>query len=368
MEKSKPHILHVATARTWRGGEQQVAYLVEELAQMGIPQAVFCPVGSALAAFCRNRSVRCINFRKNLSLNPLTTKHLQQTCTQLNITHLHAHDAHAHGLAVLAAAWFRNRPGIIVHRRVDFPIGQSWWSRWKYNHPSVRRIICVSHFIEQLVRPTLLDPAKLAVVHSGIDLAKFQTQALGEMPLRQAYHVPEGHFLIGNVAAVAPHKDYPTFVRTAELLLQQGFPAVFLGIGGDGGEMKATQRLIEEKGLSDKIKLTGFRQDVPSLLPQLDLLLFTSKTEGLGTTILDAFACGVPVVATAAGGIPELVVTGRTGLTAPVGDADELARLSYKLLMDNPLRATVVHHAKIFVEQFSKSNMAKGVLAVYRSA
>ena len=72
--------------------------------------------------------------------------------------------------------------------------------------------------------------------------------------------------------------------------------------------------------------MTGFRKDIPKILPELDIFLFSSKTEGLGTSLLDAFACQVPVVATNAGGVPELIIHEKTGLLSPTKDPQSLAK------------------------------------------
>ncbi|MBI5917410.1 MAG: glycosyltransferase family 4 protein [Bacteroidetes bacterium] len=367
--KKNLQILHLATAKSWRGGEQQVAWLAGELQWRGVSQWVFCPAGSKMEAHCREQGIGVFTFRKIFNLNPLVAWQIRRLCNRHGITHLHAHDSHAHTFAVLAATWFRNPVPVIAHRRVDFPIGQSFLSRWKYNHPAVRRIVCVSDFIKKLIEPDIRQPEKLAVVHSGIDLGRFDfsDKKLNDKKLRREFSIPGGHFLIANVAAIAPHKDYFTFAKTAEILLRQGFPATFLAIGSDGGEVAAVRRFIEEKKLEGQVILTGFRADVPEILPELDLLLFTSKTEGLGTSLLDAFACGVPVVATATGGIPEVVEHGVTGLLAPVGDAGQLASHVQKVLTDSVLRKKLTANARCRVQDFTKGKMAEAVLKIYET-
>lgn len=285
------------------------------------------------------------------------------------MTHLHTHDSPAHTFAYLAASFFGLKIPLIVHRRVDFPIGKNLLSSWKYNAHSVSQIICVSDYIRHLITPDIRQPDKLVTVHSGIDLQRFELadNSLKTNRLRSEFQIPSHHFLIVNIAAIAPHKDYFTFVKTAEKLIHDDFPATFLAIGGDGGELAQIRQFIQEKKLEDRVILTGFRKDVPQILPELDLLLFTSKTEGLGTSILDAFACGVPVVATNAGGIPEVVEAGVTGLVCEVGDAECLADAVRKLLTDNILRSKLVENAKRRVQQFSKSAMASAILEIYRN-
>lgn len=356
-------VLHVSTARTWRGGEMQLAYLVEELAGEGVENTLFTPTESSVDRYCRTKNISCTTYRKRSSVDFAAARLLSRLCREKGIDILHAHDSHAHTLICLAATFFGNRLPAVISRRVDFPVHGAL-SRWKYNHPAVRAILCVSEEIRRIMLPAVSDPSRLKVVYDGIDTEKFPANVEGR--LRREFGISSERQIVANVAAIAPHKDYPTFMRTAERLIGEGCDAAFLIIGGDGGEEEMIRRMIAERNLSEQILLTGFRTDVPDILPEIDLLLFTSKTEGLGTTILDAFAAGVPVVATAAGGIPEIVLGEETGLLVPVADDKTLATHVKRLLGDEGLRQTLTANARQFVQKFSKDITARKTLEVYR--
>jgi glycosyltransferase involved in cell wall biosynthesis len=167
------------------------------------------------------------------------------------------------------------------------------------------------------------------------------------------------------VAALTLEKDHLTFVDTAARVLASGFDARFIAIG-DGRLRDEIARRVRQRGLEGRVVLAGFRADIAAILPELDLLLFTSRQEGLGSSLLEAFACRVPVVATAAGGIPEIVVDGETGLLAPVGDAAALAERVRRVLGDPALRATLVEGGVRRLEDFGVDRMAERTLAVYR--
>ena len=363
-KNSKLKILHISSARSWRGGEQQLAYLLEELQALGQEQLVLCVRGSAMEGFCREKGFTFMTYQKRFSANPLVGLKIGRICKKHSIDLIHVHDSHAHTFAWLGAL-FGNKTPIVVSRRVDFPIGKGRFSQMKYHHPSVRKILCVSEEIRRVLLRDYRFPERTAVVYSGIDLEKFHFTDTGI--LHREYRIPEALPLIANVAAIAPHKDYFTFVRCVDILVRQGVQAAFFIIGGDGGDRPAVERLIRERGLEGHIHLTGHRADIPAILPEIDLLLFTSKTEGLGTTVLDAMACGVPVVATAAGGIPEMIGDGETGLLAPVGDAEKLARQIIRLLGDRALRARLTEGALLRVRDFSKEAMGRGVMEAYTS-
>ena len=371
-KSSEFRILHLSAARTWRGGEQQLAYLAAELRKAGIRQWICCVKGSMMEAFCREQRFEFFTYRKGFPLNPLVGWRVKKLCKKLKIKILHTHDSHAHTFAMLSVL-LGNRTPLVVHRRVDFPIGGNFFSTWKYNHPQIKKIICTSHGIREVTVPGIRDVSKLTVVHSGIDFARFglskDGRPIGEATpknrLREEFNVPDSQLVIANVAAIAPHKDYFTFVKTAEILLKNGLSARFFIIGEDGGEEEAIRNFIREKDLEKHFTLTGFRSDIPQLLPGVDLLLFTSKTEGIGGATLEAFACRVPVVATVTGGVPEVVEDGVTGFLAPVGDAAALAAQVQRMLEDETLRKRLIANAFEKVKHFTKEKTAVGVMAVY---
>ncbi len=357
-------ILHISTAKTWRGGEQQVAYLVDELKKQNWNQWIFCPENSELEDFCKRQDWPFLSFTRRFPISLLTAFYLFKICKTEDIGLIHVHDAKAHTLAVIASTFSRINIPVVVSRRVDFPIGKTAWSRWKYNHESIKKIICVSDFIKRLLIPHIINPEKLAVVHSGIDVTRFHgKQKTGN--LRLELGLSDKIPLIANIAAIAPHKDYFTFVDTAEEVLKK-LDCRFLIIGADGGEGGAIRKYISNRNLQDKVLILGWRSDIPSVLSEIDLLLFTSKTEGLGTTILDAFAAGVPVVATETGGIHEIVFDEINGLTAGVGDSKKLAEQVLRIMSDAELRKKLCLNAKDNVQLFTKKTMAGATIAIYR--
>jgi glycosyltransferase involved in cell wall biosynthesis len=261
------------------------------------------------------------------------------------------------------AAILGNQSAIIVSRRVDFTVSAGPLSKFKYNHPKIARILCVSEKIRTLTLPAVKDPLKVITVHSGIDFSRFRNKTATGI-LHREFKLPDSAIVIGNVAALAPHKDYGTFVKTAALLHTR-FPDAYFFIIGEGNERRNIEEKIHETGLAGRIIMTGFRNDVPEILPELDVMLVTSETEGLGTSILDAFACSVPVVATVAGGIPEIVIHEQTGLLAVVGDTQSLAEQVGRVLNDPGLRSRIVQGAQMHLNEFTRAATASKTLTEY---
>jgi L-malate glycosyltransferase len=357
-----PPVIHVSTAKTWRGGEQQLVYLYDELEKAGIPQLILCRKDGELAVRCEVEERNILPIPKRTGMDMFAAKTLKKVCRFFQAGIVHVHDANAHTTAFISAKFFGNKTPVVVSRRVDFPIKPGKLSKAKYNFQELAAILCVSEKIKEITAPGIIQPSKLHVVHSGIDLGRFSA-IKNKNILRKEFNITQSTVLIGNVAALAPHKDYFTFLDTAAHLRDLDVKFFIIGKGELEAELKAYTNKLK---LNDKVIFTGFRDDVLDVLSSLDIFLITSKTEGLGTSILDAFACGVPVVATQAGGIPELVTHEQTGLLAPIKDSEELANQIKRLLENPSLKTRFIANAKIKLDLFSKTHTAAKTLAIYR--
>lgn len=354
-------VLQISTALSWRGGEQQLAYLIEEL-KGKVDVFVLCSKDSAMENFCKNTNIPHLSIPKKGGVNFHAAKTIARLCKSNDYTCLHTHDAHAHTHAFLSALIFGNKTPLIVSRRVDFPIQKNWFSSLKYNHSAVKKILCVSEAIREITALGIKDSNKLEVVYSGIDTTKFR-EPCGK--LRNELGIHEDNFLVGNTSALADHKDYFTFLKVAEAVIQKNSKAhfVIMGVGPLENELKSFCRRLSHH---QQIHFMGFRNDIPEVLSELDVFLITSKTEGLGTSVLDALAARVPIVGTKAGGIPEIIEHSQNGLLSSVGDVDALVQAVLKLHMDEALREKLILNGADKVKAFSKTNMAINTLKHYR--
>ncbi len=357
-------VLHITSPKTWRGGEQQLIYLAEELKVLGIEQVIMCPFNSRVHKYCLKHHFPHVTYYKGFSANPMVAFRVTHVCKRSNIDLVHVHDSHAHNFAVLSSVLTTNNIPIIVSRRVDFAIQGTSMSLFKYNHPNIKKIVCVSNAIRHIMATSVEDDSKLTVVHSGIDLKRFEDVEVGTS-LREEFNIPKDHALVGNIAALAPHKDYITFIRTAKRMIASGVKVRFIAIG-EGPSRKEIEEEIASAGMEAHIHLAGFRDNVPALLRELDVFLITSSTEGLGTSILDAIASGTPVVATAAGGIVEIIDHEKNGLLCKVGSEEELSAAVKRMLEDEELRERCTEEGLKTVLRFSKQETARKTLELYR--
>ncbi len=360
----KPGILFVSTPHSWRGGEQQLMYLMEELSVHRWPFALVAPKNSHLARCANELGFRIFPFQKRGFMNISLGLFIKDLCRRNEFKIIHVNDSHAHGASVVASA-LGCKTDIVLHRRVDFPIKPNFLSKIKYNWSTIRVIICISNEVKRVLMPAIKNKEKIRVVYDGIDLNRFKNIKSG-FSVRKHFNIPDEIVLVGNVAALAPHKDYPTFVNTASVALSKNPNLFFIAFGE--GDLKAhIQSLIDQSGYRDKILLAGFYRNIPEILPQLDIFLFTSETEGLGTAILDAFASGIPVVATRAGGIPEIIDHGENGLLCNVKDYNCLALNTLTLIDNTNLRKKIIEKGFTTVADYSKESMALQIMNVYKA-
>jgi glycosyltransferase involved in cell wall biosynthesis len=268
---------------------------------------------------------------------------------------LHAHDAHALTLAGMLAAL--SRTPLVVTRRVDFPLRRrGFWRR-------ADRVIAISEAVARVLRDDGIDPGRIVVVHSGVDL----TEARRAVPagIRGDLGLSDSAKLAVNVGALVPHKDHATLLRSAAHL-REPFPDLHWAIAGEGPLRGELESLRERLGLRECVHLLGHVSNPLNLLAEADVFVMSSREEGLGTSVLDAMACGIPVASTTAGGLPEMLGDG-AGILVPPEQPEALAAAVGTLLHDPEMRRQVRDRARMIVQGFSAERMAEQVGTVYRS-
>ena len=355
-------VLHLSSEKSWRGGEQQMAYLIEELQRLGVHSSVASRPGSAFEKWCREKKIPCeaIEFRNDFDF--ASALRLKKYCSKEHFDLIHLHSSRSHGIAFLASL-MGNKTPLVLSRKVDFKLKRNFFSRWKYNHSRIKKIICVSDKIRDIVGRSIRHPEKCVTVYDGIDLERFAGKGMRGV-VRKQLGIVDDEIIIGNIAAIAPHKDYFTFLDTVTILNGKIKAKYF--ISGEGPLRNEIEKRISALHLQKDVFLLGFRNDIENVFADLSLLLYTSKEEGLGSTLLDAMSYGLPIVTTEAGGIPEIVMNGFNGLTAPVGDPQKLSEQVMLILSDHSLREKMISNGKKFVRDFSKDKMAERTLEIYK--
>jgi glycosyltransferase involved in cell wall biosynthesis len=281
---------------------------------------------------------------------------------------IHAHDPHGIAMASLAltlGATPKNAPGrmpaLVASRRVDFHLKGNSFSRWKYRQ--VDCFIAASRAIQQMLIGDRVPAERTVTVHEGIDVE--HVIAAPPVNVHEAFFLPHGAPIVGNVAALVPHKGQRYLIEAAHLVVREVPDARFIILGE--GELRGhLEKQVHEHHLEKHVLLPGFRTDVLGCIKGFDLFAMSSVTEGLGTSLLDAMACARPIVATTAGGIPEIVQDGATGLLVPPRDAAALASAIVRALKDAALRKRFADAGFARVqERFTVERMVAETARVY---
>jgi L-malate glycosyltransferase len=354
--------LHIDTARTWRGGQNQVLLTVLGLRALG-HRSVLVAHGEGELYRRASEGPDLVALAPRNEVDLSAAWKLSRIIRQWKPAIVHAHDPHAVAMAGLALSFAapEPRPKVVASRRVDFHLQGHSFSRWKYRQ--IDLFIAASDAIRTVLQEDGIPADQIIVVHDGIDVAKISR--LPPLDVRADLWLPHGAPVIVNVGALVDHKGQRYLIEAMKHVLRK-IPDARLVIFGEGELRGALERQIKDLKLEKHVLLPGFREEVLRLMKSADVFAMSSVTEGLGSTVLDAMAMRLAVVGTRAGGIPEAVVHGQTGLLVPPRDPKSLAGAIVRLLNDQAQRQRMgeAGHARVS-EHFGVGQLLRGTLAAY---
>ncbi|MGH8518366.1 MAG: glycosyltransferase [Panacagrimonas sp.] len=355
-------VLHVETGLHLYGGAQQVAFLLRDLAkQDGVESVLVCPPGAAIGKhFAADSAVRVIETpcKGDADLGFVARLRRVLRAERPDLLHLHSR----RGADVLGAIAGRlcGVP-VVLSRRVDNPEARAWVALKYRLHD---RVIAISYGIADVLASEGVPASKLRVVRSSLDPAPWQAPE-SRAAFCAEFGVPDDDdaVLIGVVAQLIERKGHRVLFEALRALPDRKRLRVICF--GQGPLRAALER--EAADLGETVRFAGFRSDLGRWLGALDLLVHPAYMEGLGVSLLQASAAGVPIIASRAGGMPEAVADEQTGLLVPPGDAVALAAALRRMLDDANLRQRLGAQGRARIErEFSVETMVEGNLAVYR--
>ena len=351
-------IAHLDSYLSWRGAEQQVLYLAQFLQTQGYDSVVVCPARGVLSQRAREAeiSVMALDMRHELDL--AAAWRLGSWLRRQRVDILHMHEPHAHSIGLLACLIAPNVRKV-VSRRVVFRPVRNLLSRYKYAVPDVR-YVAVSEAVRNVMLDSGITAAAVWTVHDGVDLDRIDAAD------ETVSVFPAGARVIGTVGHLDGYKGH-RYLLQAMCHVRQVEPKACLVIVGEGRLRTDLEAEATALGLRDAVCFTGFRADVLALIRGFEIFVFPSTLEALGTSVLDAMALRKPVVATRAGGIPESVQHGITGLLVPPGDAHAVAEALCTLLRQPGCGRAFGEAGRRRVEQFfTAERTGAATLEVYR--
>ena len=353
-------ILHVEAGKHLYGGARQVLYIVEGLAARGVANLLACPAGSEMARQQpAGTRVVAMKMGGDGDLGMVSRLASLIRAERPDLVHLHSRRG-ADTWGGLAA----KLAGVpcVLSRRVDNPESRLAVAiKYRlYDH-----VITISEGIRQVLLSEGLAADRVSCVRSAVDATPYLAP-VDRAAFCAEFGLPADALVAGVVAQLIPRKGHRYLLAALPALLAC-HPRLQVLIFGQGPLEAELRAEVEAAGLAGAVHFTGFRHDLPRWLGGLDLLVHPADMEGLGVSLLQASAAAVPIVTSRAGGLPEAVQDGVTGILCPPGDVAALGAAIDRLAGDAALRARfgAAGRARILAE-FSIDAMVDGNLRVYR--
>ena len=352
-------VLHLEAGRNLSGGPRQVAYLLEGLASEGVKNTLVCPPGSEITrSISAAISVREVPLAGDADLRFIARFRRVLRKEQPDIVHLHSRRG-ADYLGGVASRMEQCR--VVLSRRV-VSREPKWIVPWKYR--LYERVVAISDSVRDTLIRSGVDPLKIVVVPSGVDSDQYRPEGDRDW-LASEFGVDADAPLIGMVANYIPIKGHRFLVEALPAVLER-FPNLKVLCFGRGDHEASVARQIVRAGLADHVIMAGFRTDLDRVLGGLDLLVHPATREGLGVSLLQASSCGVPIVASRIGGIPEVVEDGVTGILVPPENPEALtAAITQMLKNPDSARQMGRRGRKRIQAQLTVVQMVRGTMAVY---
>lgn len=328
------------------GAENMLLQLAEELQRRGYG---VCPVLPAkglgwLAAECRKRGFEPETFSLRRPLDWRCLRGLIEVLRRREVDVVHSHEFTMAFYGAAAARWLRKPHVITMHG------GQRVLSHWRrriafrWAMRRSRAVAAVSGATRQLFLDALhLTPDAITVVHNGIVPPPPGNPAA----VRRELGLAEGEVLIVSVGNLYPVKGHAVLLEALVRLAERtDLPPWRMALAGRGRETEPLKRFAEEHGLGRRIHFLGHRADVPDILAAADVWVMPSLSEGLPLALLEAMFAGKAIVASAVGGIPEVIVSERDGLLVPPRDPAALAAALGRVIASPDVRAALGRAAR----------------------
>jgi L-malate glycosyltransferase len=279
---------------------------------------------------------------------------------------VHAHSPYAAGIGRLVA---RSLPRACRPRLVSTE--HNAWSRFAFatralnamTSPLDDAVIAVSTEVRDSIRGPAW--ARAEVVVHGVPLEHVRAASAGREQTRQELGVGPDEVLVATVANYVPKKDYPNLLEAARRVVERAPTVRFVAVG-QGPREREVVELRRRLGLEDRVVLTGYRDDAVRVLAGADLFVLASRWEGLPVALMEALALGLPVVATAVGGVPEALEPGVEGELVPPGRPERLAAAISTLAADPVRRKEMGEAARTRGDEFDIRRAVRRIEAIYR--
>ena len=353
--------VHIDTQPDWRGGQNQILLTLRGLRARGHDAELLALDGGPLATRAAAEGFRVHQIPRS-RVRMGASRILRRLLALRKFQVSHAHDPHG-----LTAAWMaraHQHAVLIAHRRVVGPLSKGKIALARYR--AAHRIFAISKLIAQNVIASGIDAARVDVIYDGVEIPVLPTPQM-RTDARQKFGLAPEQTVLGYSAYMTGGKDHETLLLAMPAVLKQ-FPNCKLLLAGDGARRQELATLASQLSITRSVLFPGFVENIDGFFRSLDLFLFPALGEGLGSSLLSAMSYGIPSIAAASGGVPEIIETEKSGLLVPPSSPPLFAEAILRLLRNQQGARLFGAAGRKRVEvKFSADRMIERVLESYES-
>lgn len=358
--KKIPKILHIETGKHLYGGAKQVYYLLSGLKQKKYGENILiCSKGSDIymdsKELCKTYPIK-IDGDMDLFFLFRLLKIIKKEDPHI----IHIHSRRGADTFGLLAAKITNKK-VIITRRVDNP-EPSFIAKIKYNHTD--KVVTISKGIYEILIKEGVKKEKIEIIPSAVDF-NFYNRRCDHIWFNEKFNISKKVTKIGMIAQFIPRKGHEFLLDSIPLILDKTRDVIFI-LFGKGPLQQKILKLIYKRNLEKYVKIAGFVRDIENYIPCLDILVHPAYMEGLGVSLLQANAAGVPIVASKVGGILDVISHGVNGFLFTPGDKHQFSTYVIDLIFNNEKRRIMGSNGQTIVkEKFSISSMVNNYIKIY---
>lgn len=327
-------ILHTEWSDGWGGQERRIVSEMEGMMKRGHHVVLATRSTCRILEEAQRRNIPVLPMAMKGKFDLGAIRQLARYLKAERIQVVNTHSGIDSWVGALAAK-LAGTPVLVRTRHLNIPLKRAWHNFVHFLPDSL--VTCGETMSRHLEEGCGFPAEQLTSIPTGIDFSRF-TPLHTRQETRQSLGIPEEDFLVLMVGVIRSVKRHEIALRAFGRFLER-HPSAHLVLAGEGPMQERMEQLATELAIAERVHFLGHREDVPDLLGAADLVLLTSRSEGVPQAVTQALGLGVPVVATAVGGVPELVIHERTGLLVPPEDPQAAAEAMARLADDPALAA-----------------------------
>ncbi len=348
------HIVICDTGKSFRGGQRQTVNLAHGLVHAGYNITILCDKRSSIENHLENKKINIQDIRYRSFELPLKAMQLATWLKKEGVKIFHASDSHSHSLAVMIRKFYKQLK-IAVTVRTHLGRAGKLSDGIKYAGDAINAYIAISRPVADRLLKKGVNERKIEIIPSSIDRSRFNPSDGTQNQI----------LTLGTACELNPEKRVTDIINALELAADEDLDFRFL-IAGEGPQKDELEQMIQKKRLSDRIEFAGFVSNMAGFYRKLDVYILASESEGLGSSLLEAGACGAVPVASKSGGPQEIITDGIDGFLFGVGDYKELARIIKCLADNNPPRQKIVKEFEKKLKNFDIDTITKRYIEIYK--